>query len=233
MLVPPPIDELLEGVKIQAIYVDDGLWYDAVVVKWNENGDCTVKFDEYDEKVTIPVHYIRHRPPTVEEFNEGSLDEAAKMKFTEVVTPGGFTVPDYLLPKEGDSLERRAQKKAKLAILKKAQIEKRITQGYEDSTNEWRKFVDKPIKKSRTFQKDEKDPMKNEEGGIKEEKFFFENENELLTPILNNTSLYISQTSTRDLYNKTMEISAPMAQKAKAAKKAAEALGFGDFSDEE
>lgn len=132
MLRPPHPAQCHPGTRCQAIFPEDGLWYECVITEQTEKG-YRVTFTDYGTKVEVRFDQIRL---------SGSSSKVAEKKRTikEVTTPAGYKIPESLVIQKTDTDDQVDTKKRKIQAIKKQQ---RVDKIEEDSIKEqssWQKF---------------------------------------------------------------------------------------------
>lgn len=121
LLVPPSVSLLEKGARGQAIWTEDGVWYECVIIDTFESRQggqmqVRVKFTEYGNEDVVPIDRVRLFGPT-----GGAPASAQKRKIKEITTPGGYKIPEPLQIKPTDSEHQKQLKKKKIGLLKKQQ----------------------------------------------------------------------------------------------------------------
>lgn len=132
MLRPPHPAQCQPGTKVQAIFPEDGLWYDCVITEQTETG-YKVTFTEYGSKGEVKFDQVRLG---------GTVGKVAEKKrnIKEVATPAGYKIPESLVIQKTDTEEVIETKKRKILAIKKQQ---RGDKKEEDSMKQqagWQKF---------------------------------------------------------------------------------------------
>lgn len=120
------------GTHCEAVYADDGMWYPAEVVGLGDDDMVRVLFTEYDEEALVRSDRVRmpaRRP--------------AKIEVKEIITPGGYRIPENLQIKPQDSEKRKQIKKRRINELKKAQRQEQVVKAYRDKQSDWTKHLKK------------------------------------------------------------------------------------------
>jgi len=135
-LLKPPHPALCPaGTKLQAIFSQDGLWYDAVITEQTEKG-YFVTFLEYQNKEEVPFDRVRLS-------GKAAAEQTKKKNVKEVITPAGYRIPDNLMPHPGDSDEIKERKQRKIRAIKNKQRDEKQEKEHETRAQGWQKFVKK------------------------------------------------------------------------------------------
>merc|ERR1711948_87304 len=103
--------------RCQAIFPEDGLWYDCLITEQTEKG-YKINFVEYGSKVEVKFDQIRLS-------SSGKVAEK-KRAIKEVATPAGYKIPESLVIQKADSEEVIETKRRKIQAIKKQQRTDRI-----------------------------------------------------------------------------------------------------------
>ena len=98
------------GFACEAIYSDDGQFYQCVIDKITEDGRYLIKFKKYNNKETVSIYYLRESKKTT--------NNIIKKKTFDDLTE--FKIPENLKVLPNDSEVEREKKKKKLKALKQA-----------------------------------------------------------------------------------------------------------------
>lgn len=131
LLKPPHPAQCQPGTKCQAIFSEDGLWYDCMVTDQTEKG-YAVTFVEYGNKEDVRFDRIRVG---------GKKDNKRTIK--EITTKAGYKIPETLVIKEDDDEEAIALKKQKIKGVKSSQRQDLISQEHVKKATSWQKFNNK------------------------------------------------------------------------------------------
>lgn len=136
------LKELVKGFFIQAIYSEDGNWYEAVVAEvFNEERLIEVEFLEYanKEKVTLdsirisPIHRVK---------NEGiKTKNEEKQSKMENKLDYEFTLPEHLRLNPSDNDQQRIAKRKKVKALKQSHKHKILEELNKQKQDVWKDFV--------------------------------------------------------------------------------------------
>ncbi|CAD7965573.1 unnamed protein product [Amoebophrya sp. A25] len=135
MLRPLPPAQCLPGTKLQAISTLDGLWYDVVVEEHTDKG-YLVRFTDYNTQDEVKFDQIRQKVAK-------SGIAAGKRAVKEVITPGGYVIPEHFLVKPEDTDEVKAKKKRKIHHVKNQQKDERLETEAAKKATGWQKFAQK------------------------------------------------------------------------------------------
>lgn len=147
LLKPPPPVQCQVGAEVQAIFSEDGLWYDATIVEQTETG-YKVEFKEYGEKEDLRFDMVRLKQ--VEKKAKNELLEAKQKNIKIVETPGGWKLPETLIVQPTDTDKQRELKRRKIHQLKSEQRKEREDIQMAQRQNSWMKFKNKASTKSKT-----------------------------------------------------------------------------------
>jgi len=133
MLRPPHPAQCHPGTRCQAIFPEDGLWYDTVITEQTEKG-YKVTFTDYGTKTEIRFDQIR--------LSGGGASKVAEKKRTikEVVTPAGYKIPESLVIQKTDTDDVIDTKKRKIQAIKKNQRADKIEEDSMKQQSSWQKF---------------------------------------------------------------------------------------------
>lgn len=138
LLKPPHAAQLQPGTKIQAIWPSDGLWYEATLTEQTEKGWL--------------VTWTAEGSASEVAFDRVRLTQGAQKKrqVKEILTPGGYKIPESLQIIPNDSEEVKAAKRRKIHAIKgqqKDEIKKKVAT---DKATSWQKFNKKASARSKT-----------------------------------------------------------------------------------
>jgi hypothetical protein len=137
LLKPPHAAQLQPGTHCQGINAKDGLWYDAIIAEQTEKG-YLVHFQALGQKQEVAFDRVR-------------LGQTVKKRTVkEIITPGGFRIPESLQILPGDSEEVIAAKRRKIHAIKSTQKEALTVQKEVQKANGWQKFNKKSSARSKT-----------------------------------------------------------------------------------
>jgi len=137
LLKPPHAAQLTSGVACQAISSKDGLWYDGVVAEQTAKG-YLVNFNDLNIKQEVFFDRVR-------------LGQSAKKRTVkEIITPGGYKIPESLQIMQGDTEEVIAAKRRKIHAIKNQQKDGLQAQKQVTKANSWQKFNKKSSARSKT-----------------------------------------------------------------------------------
>ncbi len=130
--------EFPAGAKVQAIWKEDGLWYNAKVTDNKEEGYLTVLFDGFDD-IPEKVRSDQVRGPI---FLQRPKPIPAEVK--TYVTPAGYKIPEKLkIDPTKDSERTIADKKRKIHHIKSQQRSEHYSEQVTSNQNMWQKFQKK------------------------------------------------------------------------------------------
>ena len=137
-------DEFPTGARVQAIWTDDGLWYNAKVVdapdgKTPQYGFYVV-FDGFDDGITNLVRSDQIREPVKMQRPHKTKDQSDEEKKT-YVTPAGYVIPENLkIDRSKDSEKVIEDKKRKIHQLKSQQRQEKYTEEISHNKSQWQQF---------------------------------------------------------------------------------------------
>jgi len=134
MLRPPHPAQCHPGTKCQAVFPEDGLWYDCVITEQTEKG-YKINFTDYGSKAEVKFDQIRIRSASTT-----SKVESKKRSVKEVVTPAGYKLPESLTIAKTDTEEVIDTKKRKIQAIKKSQRTDRLDEDAQKAQSSWQKF---------------------------------------------------------------------------------------------
>jgi len=132
MLRPPHPAQCQPGTRCQAIFPEDGLWYDCLITEQTEKG-YKINFVEYGTKVEIKFDQVRLSS------SSGKVAEK-KRTIKEVATPAGYKIPESLVVQKTDTEEVIETKKRKIQAIKKGQRQDRLDEDASKQQSSWLKF---------------------------------------------------------------------------------------------
>merc|ERR1711974_364865 len=132
MLRPPHPAQCQPGTRCQAIFHEDGLWYDCVITEQTEKG-YKVNFTEYGQKSEVKFDQIRLS-------SAGGKVADKKRTIKEVATPAGYKIPESLVIQKADTEEVIETKKRKIMAIKKQQRVGRKEEEAQKQQSSWLKF---------------------------------------------------------------------------------------------
>lgn len=131
MLRPPHPAQCQPGTKCQAIFPEDGLWYECVLTEQTEKG-YKVTFTEYGNKAEVKFDQIRLAA------SAKTLEKKRQVK--EVSTPAGYKIPENLVIQKTDTEEQIETKRRKITSIKKTQRVEKVEEDASKSQGSWSKF---------------------------------------------------------------------------------------------
>mmetsp|Transcript_27158 Transcript_27158/g.63150 ORF Transcript_27158/g.63150 Transcript_27158/m.63150 type:complete len:327 (-) Transcript_27158:146-1126(-) len=130
MLRPPHPAQCQPGTRCQAIFEEDGLWYDCMITEQTEKG-YKVTFSDYGSKQEVKFDQVRLSS------NRGG-DKKRTIK--EVTTPSGYKIPESLVIQKTDTDEQKETKARKIQAIKKAQRTDKLDEEASKKQAGWQKF---------------------------------------------------------------------------------------------
>jgi hypothetical protein len=137
-------DEFTAGMKVQAIWKEDGLWYPATVRTYTEDGSFIVSFDGFDgEPEEVKADQVR-KPLIL----TGVGKQKPKAEEKTYTTPAGYIIPEKLkIDPTKDTQAVIESKKRKIHVIKSQQRNEKHTAVALESKNKWQSFQQKLGKK--------------------------------------------------------------------------------------
>lgn len=141
LLPEMPDGSIKAGSRVQAIWKEDGLWYNGTITGLNPEKECLVEFDGFEGKAEV-VKRDQVREPII-------VSADVKVKETKTyMTPGGYVIPEKLkIDKSKDSEAVMADKKRKAHHLKSQQRSEKLSEEAHQSKQKWQQFQQKHIKR--------------------------------------------------------------------------------------
>jgi hypothetical protein len=137
LLKPPHAAQLTGGTACQAINAKDGLWYDGVIAEQTPKG-YLVHFNDLNIKQEVFFDRVR-------------LGQSTKKRTVkEIITPGGYKIPESLQIMQGDTEEVIAAKRRKIHAIKNQQKDGLQAHKEVAKANSWQKFNKKSSARSKT-----------------------------------------------------------------------------------
>ncbi|CDJ49416.1 hypothetical protein, conserved [Eimeria brunetti] len=124
------------GTTAQAIYSGDGRWYDCSIIATTPFG-FRVRFTEYKNEEDLPGDRVRAPRKAV-----------PKKRANDIITPGGYRIPQYLAAKPTDTQAQKNSKKRRVKAIKQQQKTEQAEQQLTDSAKSWQQFNKKAVKKT-------------------------------------------------------------------------------------
>lgn len=138
LLEPPLPNQCKPGSLVQALYSDDGRWYDCIINRKTENG-YIVTYKDYNTSEEVRNDRIRLKTRT----------EPRTKEIKEIITPAGYVIPENLIIKKTDTDKEKMRKKKLVQSLKKQQKAEKIHEEATKRANNWRKFQQKSGSKNK------------------------------------------------------------------------------------
>ncbi len=135
-------EELEVGMLCEAIYYEDGKWYNANIQMISDHG-VHVKYNKYDDIEVVSFDSIRITPEQKLVYQKKK--ENLKHKSTE--DDMEFKLPDYLKITPADNEMQRLSKKKRAKALKNSHKQKIIEKMNKEKQDEWINFSSKNKKK--------------------------------------------------------------------------------------
>jgi hypothetical protein len=128
MLKPPHPATCQPGIKCQAVFSEDGLWYECIITEQTEKG-YKVTFTE-GGKEEVKFDQVR----------VGSKIPEKKRTIREVTTPAGYKIPESLQVTSADSEDLQEAKKRKIHAIKSSQRTDKVEKDALKKQAGWQKF---------------------------------------------------------------------------------------------
>eukprot|EP00405_Crypthecodinium_cohnii_P004737 CAMPEP_0194753460 /NCGR_PEP_ID=MMETSP0323_2-20130528/7390_1 /TAXON_ID=2866 ORGANISM="Crypthecodinium cohnii, Strain Seligo" /NCGR_SAMPLE_ID=MMETSP0323_2 /ASSEMBLY_ACC=CAM_ASM_000346 /LENGTH=335 /DNA_ID=CAMNT_0039671313 /DNA_START=49 /DNA_END=1056 /DNA_ORIENTATION=+ len=132
MLRPPHPAQCQPGTRCQAIFPEDGLWYDCVITEQTEKG-YKLTFTDYTTKAEVKFDQVRLQ-------GSASKVQTNKRAIKEVSTPAGYRIPESLVIQKTDTEEVIETKKRKIQAIKKMQRQDKLDDESSKTQSSWLKF---------------------------------------------------------------------------------------------
>lgn len=120
----------------QAIYSGDGRWYDCSIIAITPFG-FRVRFTDYKNEEDLPGDRVR-----------APRKAAPKKRTNDIITPGGYRIPQYLAAKPTDTEAQKNSKKRRVKAIKQQQKTEQAEQQLVNSAKSWQQFNKKAVKKA-------------------------------------------------------------------------------------
>jgi hypothetical protein len=142
LLPSASVDSFPEGKRVQAIWVEDGLWYNATITGLSSTKqEFLLAFDGFEGEPS-PVKLDQIREPIIVPKQEKSKDVKT------YTTPGGYVIPEKLrIDKKKDSEEVIADKKRKAHHLKSQQRTEMHNEKATAGKQKWQQFQQKIVRR--------------------------------------------------------------------------------------
>eukprot|EP00931_Biecheleriopsis_adriatica_P091613 TRINITY_DN654_c0_g1_i2.p1 TRINITY_DN654_c0_g1~~TRINITY_DN654_c0_g1_i2.p1 ORF type:complete len:358 (+),score=109.64 TRINITY_DN654_c0_g1_i2:70-1074(+) len=131
LLRPPHPAQCQPGTRCQAIFPEDGLWYDCVITEQTEKG-YKITFTDYGAKSEVKFDQIRLQ-------SSGKVGQQ-KRTVKEVTTPAGYKIPESMAIQKTDTEEVIEAKKRKIQAIKKQQRVDKLEEEHTKQQSSWQKF---------------------------------------------------------------------------------------------
>lgn len=143
-----------------AINSKNGLWFTANFVNATTSG-VSLTFKNETEIITVPLDWVSFTKPTACLYNADSTSSRQsrdvgtrpKRAAREIITPGGYRIPDALRINPQDTERVRQIKKKKISLLKKEQRREIIEEEAKNRQSSWKSHAAATAKKNRLFVK--------------------------------------------------------------------------------
>jgi hypothetical protein len=125
------------GKRVQAIWRDDGLWYNGLVDSHDESGNFMISFDGFEGKPELVLADQVREPIVVKTI-------PSEREVKTYTTPAGYVIPEKLkIDRTKDSEAAIAEKKRKIHHLKSHQRSEKHTEELTSTKNTWQQFQQK------------------------------------------------------------------------------------------
>ena len=133
------------GTKVQAIWKDDGLWYNGIVDRIASDGAFLVSFDGFEGEAEA-VRPDRIRVPITVAPKPREKITASEKTYT---TPAGYVVPEKLkIDPTRDTEAKIAEKKRKIHLIKSQQRSEKHSEDMSANKSKWQQFQNTMSKRS-------------------------------------------------------------------------------------
>lgn len=140
------------GMQCEAIYYEDGKWYESTIENISEHG-IHVKYNKYEDTEVVSLDSIRITPEQ-KLANQKKKETQAKSKQTEDDLE--FKLPEYLKITPADNEQQRLSKKKRAKSIKNKHTQKIIEIVSKEKQDNWLSFAQKaPKMKTSTIKKKE------------------------------------------------------------------------------
>ncbi|XP_026191573.1 uncharacterized protein LOC34617888 [Cyclospora cayetanensis] len=124
------------GTAAQAIYSGDGRWYDCSIIAAMPFG-FRVRFTDYKNEEELPGDRVR-----------APRKAAPKKRANDIITPGGYRIPQYLAAKPTDTEAQKNSKKRRVKAIKQQQKTEEAEHQLAKSAKSWQQFNKKAVRKT-------------------------------------------------------------------------------------
>ncbi|CAK8998101.1 unnamed protein product [Durusdinium trenchii] len=131
LLRPPHPAQCQPGTRCQAIFPEDGLWYDCVITEQTEKG-YKITFIDYGSKAEVKFDQIRLQ-------STGKVGQQ-KRTIKEVTTPAGYKIPESMQIAKTDTEDIIEAKRRKITAIKKQQRMDKLETEHVKQQASWQKF---------------------------------------------------------------------------------------------
>eukprot|EP00921_Rhytidocystis_pertsovi_P008473 GHVQ01013883.1.p1 GENE.GHVQ01013883.1~~GHVQ01013883.1.p1 ORF type:complete len:341 (+),score=69.11 GHVQ01013883.1:451-1473(+) len=146
---PPHPSLLPPGAKAYAVYEKLGEWHECVIQERLSNGGYSVAFPGHSNlKLDVNFDQVRLVGGTAQQSQKAAAQAAQlRKKVKEIITPGGYRIPEFLTAKPNDTEAQRQNKKRKVQQIKKQQRLEQQEQEAVMRVSGWKKFASKATNK--------------------------------------------------------------------------------------
>ncbi|CEM04052.1 unnamed protein product [Vitrella brassicaformis CCMP3155] len=146
-ILKPPHPSLLQpGAACQAIYDEDGLWYDCTIDEQTELG-YKVTFTEYGNQEHVKADQVRLAGTGGGAQAGGKRGKDGrggdKRRVKEILTPGGYRIPEHLTIKPTDTEDQKKSKKKRMHSIKAKQKQEKEEEEANKKKSSWQKHFNK------------------------------------------------------------------------------------------
>jgi hypothetical protein len=135
-------EELEVGMMCEAIYYEDGKWYNGTIEMISEHG-VHVKYSKYNDIEVVSFDSIRITPEQKLIFNKKKENQKNKHVDDDLE----FKIPEYLKITPADNEMQRLSKKKRVKSMKNTHKQKLIEKVNKEKQDEWINFSSKNKKK--------------------------------------------------------------------------------------
>ena len=149
--VPPLPSQLHIGMKIKAIWSQDGRFYPAIIQEITDEGEYKIKFEKYNEYSSVGIYDIQlmNKKDTINKdgFNTNLVKKDAKTG--NLLIAEKATIPQSLWSKDDDTPTQRLNKRKKIRSIKRQHRSLKLEVESKNRANNWLKFKQKSLKKGK------------------------------------------------------------------------------------
>ena len=135
-------EELEVGNLCEAIYYEDGKWYNATIEMISEHG-VHVKFNKYENVEVVSFDSIRYTPDN-KQFNIKRKESNVKQNNSEDILE--FKIPDHLKINPSDNDTQRLSKRKRVKAMKNKHKQEILEKISKEKQEDWLSFAQKAPK---------------------------------------------------------------------------------------